>query len=243
VISDDNTIDDLVDTCASIRRQVQDLEHQASGSHGSLSTVELLVTLFHHQPENQLENDRNRCILSRGYAETTLECILSSCCYTALDNAKRVGKQQANPDWRSRFLVEVSSQPCLTDGLAFGLGMALAFRLDRKPTLVYVLLGLEEVQEGHIWSTARLASHNHADNIVAIVDNNRVQLEGFVKDAMDYESIGNRLTAYGWRVLNTDGRSIPALRSAWHEANKKSGCPTCVIANTGPILTMEGEIP
>jgi transketolase len=138
---------------------------------------------------------------------------------------------------------QVSSQPYLMDGLAFGLGMALAFRLDRKPTLVYVLLGLEEVQEGRIWSTARLASHNHADNIVAIVDNSRVQLEGFGRHVMDYEPIGHRWRAYGWRVLDTDGRSIPALRSAWHEASKKTGCPTCVIANTGPTLTMEGEIP
>jgi transketolase len=116
--------------------------------------------------------------------------------------------------------------------LSIGLGMALGAKLDGRPTRVYVVLGDGEIQEGQIWEAAMFASYHRVDNIVAIVDYNRIQLDGFVKDILDLEPLADKWRSFGWHVLDIDGHSIEALRSAYDEAANTKGRPTCIIANT-----------
>jgi transketolase len=117
-------------------------------------------------------------------------------------------------------------------GLSLGLGMALAAKLDGSPARAYVVLGDGEIQEGQIWEAAMFGSFHKVDNVVAIVDSNKIQLDGFVKDIMDLEPLADKWRSFGWHVIEVDGHNIPALQNAFAEAAITKGKPTCILANT-----------
>jgi transketolase len=149
-----------------------------------------------------------------------------------LNKLRRIGSiYQGHPDMRFIPALEASTGS-LGQGLSIGLGMALGAKLDSRPTRVYVVLGDGEIQEGQIWEAAMFESYHQVDNIVAIVDYNRIQLDGFVKDILDLEPLVDKWRAFGWHVLDIDGHSIEALQSAYQEAENTKGKPTCIIANT-----------
>jgi transketolase len=110
--------------------------------------------------------------------------------------------------------------------------MALAARLDGKSYRTYVVLGDGESQEGQIWEAAMFAAYHKVDNIVAIVDYNKIQLDGFVKDIMELEPFAEKWRGFGWHVIELDGHNIPVLQSAFAEAETVKGKPTAVIAHT-----------
>jgi transketolase len=110
--------------------------------------------------------------------------------------------------------------------------MALAARLDRSPSRSYVVLGDGEIQEGQIWEAAMFASYHKVDNLVAIVDYNRIQLDGFVKDILDLEPLADKWRSFGWHVIETDGHSVRALQQAFADAATTVGKPSCIIAHT-----------
>jgi transketolase len=110
--------------------------------------------------------------------------------------------------------------------------MALAARLDGRPSRTFVILGDGESQEGQIWEAAMFAPFHKLDNLVCIVDYNKIQLDGFVKDIMDLEPFADKWRAFGWNVLDIDGHSIPTLQKAFANAASTKGRPTCIIANT-----------
>ena len=103
-------------------------------------------------------------------------------------------------------------------GLSLGLGMAEAARLDKSPTRVYVLLGDGEIQEGQIWEAAMYGAFHKVDNIVAIVDYNKIQLDGFIKDIMELEPLADKWRGFGWNVIEVDGHDIAALQKAFADA-------------------------
>jgi transketolase len=117
-------------------------------------------------------------------------------------------------------------------GLSLGLGMALSAKLDKSPARTYVVLGDGEIQEGQIWEAAMFGSFHKVDNVVAIVDYNKIQLDGFVKDIMDLEPLGDKWRSFGWHVIEVDGHSIEALQNAFAKASATKGKPTCIIAST-----------
>jgi transketolase len=206
---------------------------------GSLSAVEILVSLFfdrlRHDPARPDWEDRDRFILSKGHAAPVLYSVLAQCGYTPageLNDLRKVGSiYQGHPDMRFIPALEASTGS-LGQGLSIGLGMALGAKLDRRQTRVYVVLGDGEIQEGQIWEAAMFASYHKVDNIVAIVDYNRIQLDGFVKDILDLEPLTDKWRAFGWHVLSIDGHSISALQAAYDDAEKTKDQPTCIIANT-----------
>lgn len=223
------------------RRQIIEMITAAKSGHpgGSLSAVEILVTLFfdvmRHDPQNPHWVDRDRFLLSKGHAAPVLYSILAQCGYTPanqLNTLRKLGSiYQGHPDVRFIPALE-GSTGSLGVGLSLGIGMALAARLDGRASRTYVVLGDGEIQEGQIWEAAMFAPFHKMDNIVAIVDYNRIQLDGFVKDIMEVAPLAEKWRSFGWNVLDIDGHSIPALQEAFANAAETKAKPTCIIANT-----------
>jgi transketolase len=223
------------------RRQIVEMITAAKSGHpgGSLSAVEVLVTLYfdvlRHDPQNPRWPDRDRFILSKGHACPVLYSVMAQCGYTPVDQLSTLRKMgsiyQGHPDVRFIPALEASTGS-LGQGLSLAIGMGLAARLDGRPYRTYVMLGDGEIQEGQVWESAMFAPFHKLDNVVAIVDYNRIQLDGFVKDIMDLEPLVDKWKAFGWHTLDINGHSIPEIQAAFAEAAATKGKPTCIIANT-----------
>jgi transketolase len=149
-----------------------------------------------------------------------------------LNTLRQLGSiYQGHPDVRFIPALEASTGS-LGQGLSLGIGMALAARLNNSPSRTYVVLGDGESQEGQIWEAAMFAPFHKLDNLVCIVDYNKIQLDGFVKDILDLSPLAEKWKAFGWHAIELDGHSIPALQAAFAEAEATKGKPTVLIANT-----------
>jgi transketolase len=223
------------------RRRILEMITAAKSGHpgGSLSAVEILVTLYfdvlRHDPANPKWPERDRFILSKGHACPVLYAVMAECGYTPieeLNNLRKMGSiYQGHPDVRYIPALEASTGS-LGQGLSLAIGMGLAARLNQSPSRAYVVLGDGEIQEGQIWEAAMFASYHHVDNVVAIVDYNKIQLDGFTKEILDIDPIGDKWRAFNWHVIELNGHDIPALQAAFAEAARTKGKPTCIIANT-----------
>jgi transketolase len=206
---------------------------------GSLSAVEIVTTLFwdvmRHDPENPGWGERDRIILSKGHAAPVLYAALAEAGYApaeALNTLRKLGSvYQGHPDRRFLPVLEASTGS-LGQGLSVAMGMGLAHRWDKNPGRVYVILGDGEIQEGQIWEAAMFGAFHKVDNVVAIVDYNRIQLDGFVKDIMEIEPLADKWRAFGWHVVEVDGHSVPQLQAAFREAAQCKGKPAVLIAKT-----------
>jgi transketolase len=234
-------VEELQAIAKKIRRDIIQMIGAAKSGHpgGSLSAVEILVTLFYdvmrHDPKNPAWPERDRFLLSKGHAAPVLYSVMAELGYTPADQLNTLRKlgsiYQGHPDRRFIPALE-GSTGSLGLGLSLGIGMALAARLDNSPTRVYVVLGDGEIQEGQVWESAMFAPFHKLDNIVAIVDYNHIQLDGFVKDIMDLEPLTDKWKAFGWHVIDVDGHDIGALQKAFAEASATKGQPTALIAHT-----------
>lgn len=224
-----------------VRRNIIQMTGAAKSGHpgGSLSAVEILVTLYNdvmrHDPARPDWPDRDRFLLSKGHAAPVLYAVLAECGYTPADQLNTLRKlgsiYQGHPDRRFIPALE-GSTGSLGLGLSLGIGFAEAARLDGRPTRTYVVLGDGEVQEGQIWEAAMYGAYHKLDNIVAIVDYNKIQLDGFVKDIMEIAPLAEKWRAFGWHTIELDGHDIPALQSAFAEAARTKGAPACIVAHT-----------
>lgn len=231
----------LASICKQIRRHIITMTGAAKSGHpgGSLSAVEIVVTLYwdvmRHDPARPDWPDRDRFILSKGHAAPVLYAALAECGYTpkeTLNTLRKLGSiYQGHPDKRFIPALEASTGS-LGEGLSVGIGMGLAARLDKKDYRAYVMLGDGEIQEGQIWEAAMFASYHKVDNVCAIVDYNKIQLDGFVAEIMDLEPLAPKWEAFGWHVIELDGHDIPALQKAFAEASATRGKPTVIIAHT-----------
>lgn len=223
------------------RRKIVEMITAAKSGHpgGSLSAVEIVTTLFYsvmrHDPANPKWPERDRFILSKGHAVPVLYCAMADCGYCdwdALDTLRKLGSvYQGHPDVRFLPALEASTGS-LGEGLSLGIGMAMAAKMDHSAWRTYVVLGDGEMQEGQIWEAAMYAGARHIDNVVAIVDCNRIQLDGFVADILDIEPLGDKWRAFGWNAIEVDGHGIPALRTAFSDAAAMGGKPTVILAHT-----------
>src|SRR5215472_7816388 len=224
-----------------IRREIVEMITHAKSGHpgGSLSAVEILVTLFfdvmRHDPANPKWPDRDRFILSKGHAAPVLYSVLAECRYTPkneLNSLRKLGSiYQGHPDVRFIPALEASTGS-LGEGLSIGIGMALAAKLDQRLSRTYVVLGDGEIQEGQIWEAAMFGGDKGVDNLVALVDYNHIQLDGFVNDIMPLDPLPDKWRAFNWHVIDLDGHSIPALQAAFAEAAATKGKPTAIVAHT-----------
>jgi transketolase len=223
------------------RREIIEMITAAKSGHpgGSLSAVEIVVSLYfdalRHDPANPKWPNRDRFILSKGHAAPVLYSVMAQCGYTPEDELKNLRKlgsiYQGHPDVRFIPALEASTGS-LGQGLSLGIGMALAARLDGLQYKTYVVLGDGEIQEGQIWEAAMFGSFHHVDNVCAIVDHNGIQLDGFVKDILDVEPLGDKWRSFGWNVIELDGHDIPSLQKAYAEFASTKSKPTVIIAHT-----------
>ncbi len=206
---------------------------------GSLSAADIVVTLYfdfmRHDPANPKWADRDRFILSKGHAAPVLYACMAETGYCSVDQLKTLRKMgspyQGHPDVRFLPALEASTGS-LGNGLSLAVGMGSALRLNSSPARGYVMLGDGEIQEGQIWEAAMFAAFHKVDNVCAIVDYNRIQLDGFVKDIMDLEPLADKWRSFGWNVLELDGHHIPAIQACLAEAADTKGKPTVLIAHT-----------
>lgn len=190
-----------------------------SGHYGSVfSAAEILAALYYHvlhyDPQHPDWPDRDRFILSKGHAAVGLYPLLADVGFfdpALLDTYTRLGSPFGDhPDMRKIPGVDFSSGS-LGHGLSVGVGMALAARVTSRAYRVYALLGDGELDEGQVWEAAMSASHFKLGNLVAIVDRNRVSVDGDTAEVMDVEPVSDKWAAFGWRVLQVDGHNLEAL--------------------------------
>lgn len=224
-----------------IRRHIVEMITEAKSGHpgGSLSAVEILAVLYlevmRHDPKNPSWPQRDRFLIGKGHAAPVLYATMAECGYTPVDQLKTLRKlgsiYQGHPDVRFIPALEASTGS-LGQALSVGTGMALAARLDDSPSRTYVLLGDGEIQEGQIWEAAMFCSFHKIDNLCAIVDYNKIQLDGWVKDIMNLEPLADKWRAFGWHAIELDGHDIGALRKGFAEAGATKGKPAVLIAHT-----------
>jgi transketolase len=232
---------DLPAIALRLRRDIVQMTTAAKSGHpgGSLSAVEVVTALYfdvmRHDPKRPDWPDRDRFILSKGHAAPVLYSAMAEAGYTPKDQLNTLRKlgsiYQGHPD--RRFIPELeASTGSLGQGLSLALGMGLALRLDGSPARVYVMLGDGESQEGQIWEAAMFGAFHKVDNVVAIVDYNKIQLDGFVKDIMEIEPLAEKWRAFGWHTVEIDGHDFGAIKGAFSQAQAVKGKPTCIIAHT-----------
>ena len=224
-----------------LRRHIITMTGKAGSGHpgGSLSAVEILTTLYfkvlRHKPLDPKWPDRDRFVLSKGHAAPLLYATLAECGYFPVAELLTLRQMdsclQGHTDCTVTPGVEMSAG-ALGQGLSFAIGVALASRLNSQDYRVYVLLGDGECDEGQVWEAAMAAAHFKMDNLVAIVDNNGQQIDGWNRDVMNLEPFPAKWQAFGWQVIEVDGHSIPQLTQAFDKAKQAKGQPTVIIAHT-----------
>jgi len=211
---------------------------QAGHPGGSLSAAEILAALFFSvmriDPERPDWEERDRFILSKGHAAPVYYAALARRGYFPEEMLQTYDELdsllQAHPD-RQCPGVDMSSGS-LGQGLSVGLGMALGLRLKAIDARVFVVLGDGELQEGQVWEAAMAAPKFGADNLVAIVDDNRIQLMGDTQAVMPIDPIAEKWRAFNWNVLEVDGHDAPAIAAACEAARGSKGRPTVILAHT-----------
>ncbi len=235
-------IKDLEAKTRLFRREILEMTFKAGSGHpgGSLSAVDIITVLYYHQmrvdPKNPKWADRDRFVLSKGHVCPALYAVLAEIGFfpkQALWTLRRPESiLQGHPDMRLTPGVEMSTGS-LGQGLSVACGMALAARLDEKDYAVYCMLGDGEVQEGNVWEGAMFASHERLDNLIAILDRNRLQIEGFTEDVMTLDPLEDKWKAFGWTVLELeDGNDIKQILTVLDKAVERQGKPKIIIANT-----------
>ncbi|HHT9109078.1 MAG TPA: transketolase [Candidatus Wunengus sp. YC63] len=224
-----------------IRRHVVRMLARAGSGHpgSSLSTVDLLVALFYnklkHNPQQPAWPDRDRFVLSKGHGCPALYAVLAEKGYFGidkLDTLRQFGSiLQGHPCMKTTPGIEISGGS-LGQGLSVGLGIALAAKLDKKDYRTYVMLGDGEIEEGQVWEAAMAASHYKADNLCAIIDQNGLQIDGFIHEIMSSYPIPDKWRGFGWHVIEINGHDYKAISSAYDESEKIKGRPTVIVAKT-----------
>jgi transketolase len=237
----DLSVPELEKMAKQLRRHVVTMIATAGSGHpgGSLSAADIVTALYfkvmRHDPKNTQWPDRDRFILSKGHAAPILYAALAECGYfpvEELSTLRKLGSRlQGHTDRTLTPGVEMSAGS-LGQGLSFGIGIALAARLDKRDYHVYVLLGDGECEEGQIWEAAMSAPHFRIDNLTAIVDHNGIQLDGRCCDIMGLESLADKWRAFNWHVIEIDGHDMSQILQALEEAGKTKGRPTVIIAHT-----------
>lgn len=233
---------DLDTIAREMRCDIISMIGEAGSGHpgGSLSAVDIMTALFFGgimdydrlDPKNPA---RDRFILSKGHAAPVLYATLAQAgylpCEELLTLRKFGSRLQGHPDSKKLACVEVSTGS-LGQGLSIGCGYAYALTEDGSNSTVFVLLGDGEIQEGQVWEAAMFAAHYKLGNLVAILDNNSLQIDGKNSEVMDLGDIPSKFRAFGWQVSEVDGHDIGALRVALKDAKEQTDGPHIVIAHT-----------
>lgn len=222
-----------------MRRTSLQMIAEAGSGHpgGSLSEVEILVMLYYQylriDSSNPEDSNRDRFILSKGHCCPPLYAILADKGFfpmKELFTLRRYGSLlQGHPSVATPGIETVSGS--LGNGLSIGVGMAMAGRKSGRDYRVYVMLGDGELQEGCVWEAAMCAAHHQLNRITAIVDRNKLQINGAVDDIIGIEPLQDKWASFGWNTLRIDGHDFSLLSEAF-ESCFESDRPTVIIADT-----------
>ena len=236
-------VEELQAKANDIRKDIVRMIAEAGSGHpgGSLSSADVMCALYfggilRHDPQNPADDARDRFILSKGHAAPALYATLAEAGYFPTEELltlRKLGSRlQGHPDSKKLPGVEVSTGS-LGQGLSVACGLACGLRLAGSDASVFCLLGDGECQEGQIWEAAMFAAHQQADNLVAIVDHNHLQIDGRIEDVCSPESLAEKFAAFGWEVMTCDGNDMAQVLDVLAQAKAaKGGKPTAVIAET-----------
>ena len=233
---------ELQKTANEIRKGIVTAVHSAKAGHpgGSLSAAELFTYLYFEEmnidPENPKKEDRDRFVLSKGHTAPGLYSTLAYRGYFPVEDLKTLrhlgSYLQGHPDMKHIPGIDMSSGS-LGQGISAAVGMALGAKLDGASYRVYTLLGDGEIEEGQVWEAAMFAGHRKLDNLVVIVDNNGLQIDGKIEDVCSPYPIDKKFEAFNFHVINVaDGNDFDQLEAAFEEAKAVKGMPTAIVMKT-----------
>ena len=231
----------LMEFANKIRKDILTAVYSAKSGHpgGSLSAADIFTYLYFEEmnidPQNPKKADRDRFVLSKGHTTPGYYAALANRGFFKAEDIKtfrHVGSYlQGHPDMKHTLGVDMSSGS-LGQGISAAVGMAISAKLSNEDYKVYTLLGDGEIQEGQVWEAAMLAGHRHLDNLIVIIDNNGLQIDGDIAKVNSPYPIDKKFEAFNFHVINVDGHDFDALRNAFNEAKAVEGKPVAIIAKT-----------
>lgn len=232
---------ELMKTANEIRKGIVTALHSAKAGHpgGSLSATEIFTYLYFEEmnvdPKDPKKADRDRFVLSKGHTAPGLYSTLAQKGFFPKEDLvtlRHTGSYlQGHPDMKHIPGVDMSSGS-LGQGISAAVGMAIAGKLDNADYRVYTLLGDGEIQEGQVWEASMLAAHRKLDNLVVIVDNNNLQIDGAITEVNSPYPIDKKFEAFNFHVININGNDFDEIDAAFKEAKATKGMPTTIIAHT-----------
>lgn len=236
-----------------VRKGIVTAVHSAKAGHpgGSLSAADIFTYLYFEEmnidPKDPKKEGRDRFVLSKGHTAPGLYSALANRGYFPVEDLKTLRKLgsylQGHPCMQHVPGVDMSSGS-LGQGISAAAGMALGAKMSDADFRVYTLLGDGEIQEGQVWEAAMFAGHRKLDNLVVIVDNNGLQIDGNIADVCSPYPIDEKFKAFNFHVINVDAHNFDELRAAFQEARETKGMPTAVIARSVKgkgVSFMEGQ--
>ena len=232
---------ELAKVANEVRKGVLTAVHGAKSGHpgGSLSAADIFTYLYFEEmnidPKDPKKADRDRFVLSKGHTAPGYYSTLAHRGFFPVEDLttlRKVGSYlQGHPDMKHIPGVDMSSGS-LGQGISAAVGMAISAKLSNDDYRVYTLLGDGEIQEGQVWEASMLAGHRKLDNLVVIVDNNNLQIDGKITDVNSPYPIDKKFEAFNFHVINIDGNDFDQIEAAFKEARKTKGMPTAIIAKT-----------
>lgn len=229
---------DLAKMANEVRKGIVTAVHSAKAGHpgGSLSCADLMTFLYFEEmnidPKDPEKSDRDRFVLSKGHCAPALYSALAHRGYFAVEELttlRKLGSHlQGHPCMQHTPGVDMSSGS-LGQGISVAVGMALSAKLSNDSYRVYTLLGDGELAEGQVWEAAMFAGHKNLDNLVVIVDNNGLQIDGKIEDVCNPYPIDRKFEAFNFHVINIDAHDFDQIRAALNEAKQTKGMPTAII--------------
>ena len=248
------SVNDLKKQSIDLKKKVISMVYKAQSGHpgGSLSAADFTTACYFSEmnvdPKNPKWGDRDRFILSKGHVCPIQYAALATLGYfdeSVLDTLRKEGSiLQGHPDMKKCPGIDISTGS-LGQGLACGVGMAIAGKKDKKDYRVFVVVGDGEAQEGEIWEAANTAHKYQLDNLIVFVDNNNLQLDGITDEVMPNLDLGKKFEAFGFEVFDIDGHSMEQILETFnHIRMTKNGKPKCIVGQTikgSGVSYMENE--
>lgn len=231
----------LMLTAYKLRKHAVEAVYCAKSGHpgGSLSCADIMTYLYFREmnvsPETQKDDNRDRFVLSKGHCAPALYSALAMKGYFPLEELKSLrhlgALLQGHPDMKTIPGIDMSTGS-LGQGISAACGMALSAKISNKNYRVYSILGDGEIEEGQVWEAAMFAHQYKLDNLVAVIDNNGLQIDGNIDDVMSPNPIPEKFAAFGWNTVEINGHDYDEIEKAFETAKKTKGKPTVIIAHT-----------
>ena len=232
---------ELQKTAVEVRKGIIEAVHSAKSGHpgGSLSAADIFTYLYFEEmnidPKDPKKEGRDRFVLSKGHTAPGYYSALAHRGFFTVEDLKTLRKVgsylQGHPDRKHIPGVDMSSGS-LGQGVSAAVGMALSAKMSGEDYRTYTLLGDGEIQEGQVWEAAMFAGARKLDNLVLIVDNNGLQIDGNIADVCSPYPIDKKFEAFNFHVINIDGNDFKQIAAAFAEARQTKGMPTAIIAKT-----------